>query len=126
MGNGWQLVGISDESTECEVCGRVELKSTMHLVHEDGSELRAGSSCGARKLGTTAYRMRRAAKAYDTWMVVRRQEWESVIRNFLGCAATPAALAAKHERFAVNNRAERFLAAHWRNYLADNPIKVSI
>lgn len=123
---GWQLVGISDESTTCEVCGRVELKSTMHLVHEDGGELRAGSSCGARKLGTTAYRMQRAVKAYKMHQVVQRQAWENMIRRNLGCAATPAELARKHERFAVGDRAQRFLNANWRKYQEDNPISIAL
>jgi ribosome-binding protein aMBF1 (putative translation factor) len=82
--SGWKIVGISDECTECEVCGRVELKSTVHLVLGDGSELRAGSSCAARKLGTTAAKMRGSVKSFKTRLEIREGEFGDWFRGVHG------------------------------------------
>lgn len=41
--------GISDK-TECDVCGKTNLKSTIVLESEDGSLLHYGSDCAARTL----------------------------------------------------------------------------
>jgi ribosome-binding protein aMBF1 (putative translation factor) len=84
--SGWKLVGISDESTECEVCGRVELKATYHLVLEDGSELRAGSSCAARKLGTKAADITRAGKVYRLRMEIARSNFPDYFRQTMGAS----------------------------------------
>lgn len=70
--SGWRIVGITDECTECEVCGRVELKSTVLIELEDGSQIYAGSSCAARKVGVKAAEMRSAAKAYRNRLEVAR------------------------------------------------------
>jgi hypothetical protein len=78
---GWKLAGISDESTVCEVCGRTELKSTYHLIMEDGSELRAGSSCGARRLGIKAAEITRAAKSYRLRFEIARCNWPDHFRR---------------------------------------------
>jgi ribosome-binding protein aMBF1 (putative translation factor) len=79
--SGWKLVGISDESTECEVCGRVELKSTHHIVTEDGAELRAGSSCAARKLGVKTAEVNRAAKVYRLRFQIARSNFPDYFRS---------------------------------------------
>jgi len=45
------ILGITDECTTCELCGRVELKSTV-IIGEDGVETgRYGSSCASKILG---------------------------------------------------------------------------
>ncbi|MEU5149729.1 hypothetical protein AB0G42_21430 [Streptomyces yangpuensis] len=82
--SGWKLVGISDESTECEVCGRIELKATHHIIREDGSELRAGSSCAARKLGVKAADINRAARQYRTRLEIARCNFPDWFRSGYG------------------------------------------
>lgn len=45
------ILGITDEQTVCDMCGRVELKSTV-IIGEDGVEVgRYGSTCASKMLG---------------------------------------------------------------------------
>lgn len=53
---GYALLGIDDEVTVCELCGKQDLKATMVLaaLDADGDEVavvRYGRDCGARALG---------------------------------------------------------------------------
>jgi hypothetical protein len=82
--SGWKIVGITDESTTCEVCGRVELKSTVVLELEDGSRLYAGSSCAARKVGVKAADMRSSVKAYRNRLEAARCDFPSYFRGLFG------------------------------------------
>lgn len=45
-----KILGITDETTTCECCGKTNLKKTVVLETEDGGELRYGSDCAARAL----------------------------------------------------------------------------
>lgn len=48
------IVGTTDEQTECDRCGRVELKCTVILADADGVEAgRYGTSCASTVLGVT-------------------------------------------------------------------------
>lgn len=52
----FRLLGIDDEVTDCECCGKADLKCTMALseLDADGNEVgivRYGRDCGARALG---------------------------------------------------------------------------
>lgn len=106
---GWQVIGITDERTECEVCGRVELKSTLLLELEDGSQLYAGSSCGARKVGVTAADMRAAAKAYRTRLEIARCNFPDWFRTRYGMTV---------EQFIRNNPNRRNVAENrYKNYM---------
>jgi hypothetical protein len=54
----YRVKGTTDEVTECELCGRQELKGTVMLapLDEDGNEeeiVYFGSSCGAKAAGWT-------------------------------------------------------------------------
>ena len=49
-----RILGITDEQTTCDACGRVELRSTVILADENGEYGRYGSSCAARILGRSA------------------------------------------------------------------------
>lgn len=56
MSNAFKLLGIDDEVTTCDLCGKADLKCTMVLAEldADGSEVgvvRYGRDCGARALG---------------------------------------------------------------------------
>lgn len=66
----YKVLGTTDEVTECEHCGRVELKGTIILgiLDEDGNvEDRAyfGAVCGAKAAGWTTKDLRKAATAAD-------------------------------------------------------------
>lgn len=46
------IVGVTDEQTECDRCGKLELKRTVIVHDEDGSEVgRYGTSCASAVLG---------------------------------------------------------------------------
>jgi len=53
------LKAINDEATECEVCGKVELKRVMWIVeldtdnNEQGNPFAVGTTCGAKLLSYT-------------------------------------------------------------------------
>jgi len=52
-----QIIGISDEVTTCDCCGRTGLKRTVHLHLEDDGDIYYGTTCAARafpKLGPAA------------------------------------------------------------------------
>jgi hypothetical protein len=66
----YKVLGTTDEVTECEHCGRVELKGTIVLgiLDEDGNvEDRTyfGAVCGAKAAGWTTKDLRKAAAAAD-------------------------------------------------------------
>lgn len=53
----FRYLGVTDESTTCEKCGKPQLKSTVMIVpldvdgNDDGEPLYYGSTCAARALG---------------------------------------------------------------------------
>lgn len=49
---GLRAVGMNDEQTECDACGRTELRGTVMLADADGAIVyRLGTTCAARALG---------------------------------------------------------------------------
>lgn len=49
--------GMNDEQTECDACGRMELRGTVIVVNEDGEEHgRYGTTCASRILGVKVTR----------------------------------------------------------------------
>lgn len=97
MGRAYRVIGTTDESTECDLCHRVELKATVMLLpldadgNADGEVAYFGRSCAAKAAGWTvrelnanikraavekqsAERARRIAereaetKAYNAWV----------------------------------------------------------
>jgi ribosome-binding protein aMBF1 (putative translation factor) len=77
----WFIKGITDAATTCEICGRLELKRTVHLVTEDGAEIYAGTTCAARKVGATTARMNAAVKAYRNRLEAARCDFPDYFRN---------------------------------------------
>lgn len=66
----FRVKGTTDEVTECELCGRQELKGTIMLAEldADGTEMGLvyyGASCGAKAAGWTTKDVRIKAKAAD-------------------------------------------------------------
>jgi hypothetical protein len=107
--SGWKIIRITDETTTCEVCGRVELKSTTLIECADGSQLWAGSSCAARKVGVKAAEMRGAIKAYRMRLEVARCNFPDYFRAQFGMTV---------EAFIRNNPNRRKVAEmRYRNYM---------
>lgn len=66
----FKVLGTTDEVTECEHCGRVDLKGTIRLgeLDEDGSVggvTYFGAVCGARAAGWTTKDIRKMASKAD-------------------------------------------------------------
>lgn len=66
----YRVLGTTDEVTECEHCGRTELKGTIRLgiLDADGTVedvTHFGAVCGARAAGWTTPEIRKAATAAD-------------------------------------------------------------
>lgn len=52
-----RAAGMNDEQTECDACGREELRGTVIVVDEDGNEVgRYGTTCASRVLGVKVTR----------------------------------------------------------------------
>ena len=66
----YRAAGFTEDITECDICGKVDLKGTVRLVivdadgNEDG-EVYAGVVCAARRSGRKAAEIRTEAAAGD-------------------------------------------------------------
>lgn len=84
----FRYLGVTDESTTCEKCGKPQLKSTVMIIpldadgNDDGEPLYYGSTCAARALGvrgggkavlSAAYgaRLRTLMNAHDARRMLR-------------------------------------------------------
>lgn len=56
-----KILGITDEVTECQCCGRTGLKKTVILATADG-EVRYGTACTAKAMGRQAKDVKRIAE----------------------------------------------------------------
>lgn len=81
--SGWSIKGITDESTTCDVCGRIELKSVVYLVTAEGDELYAGTTCAARKVGVKASEMTGAVKTYRKNFEIARCDFPDYFRSVM-------------------------------------------
>lgn len=113
-----RAAGMNDEQTECDACGRVELRGTVIVVDEDGSEVgRYGTTCASRILG-------RKVTRHDAANVeaVRRQNVANTLRMAIRATddATRSWWLREADRFYVLHRAdERRIYAEQRALLAD-------
>jgi len=79
MTSRFTLLGIDDEVTTCELCGKADLKCTMVLSENDADgdgvgEVRYGRDCGARALGwkvsaDRAEKLVRGTARIDWWTI---------------------------------------------------------
>lgn len=51
MKNNLRIGGINNEQTECDRCGRMELRGTVILINDDGEVGRYGTTCAGKELG---------------------------------------------------------------------------
>ena len=59
----YKMIGITDEVTSCDCCGRTDLKRTVVLERtDDGVIVYFGTTCGARAIGWTTKEFAAAAK----------------------------------------------------------------
>lgn len=96
----FKVKGTTDEITECELCGRQELKGTIMLAEldADGTEMGIvyyGASCGAKAAKWTTKEIRKAAKtADDAAREAKRAASEAESTAY--CAARDAWLIEQH------------------------------
>lgn len=87
--SGWKIKGITDDTTECECCGRINLRRTVALApldaegNEDGEVSYFGTSCAARKVGTTTAKMRGAIESHLMREEIERDRNRTVARIVL-------------------------------------------
>jgi hypothetical protein len=68
MAKAYRVIGTTDESTECDLCGKVELKATVMLMpldadgNDDGDVYYFGTSCAAKAAGWTVREVRAGIK----------------------------------------------------------------
>lgn len=72
QGTSYRVLGSTDDITECDQCGKVDLKGTVILgiMDDDGNiegEIYAGSTCAAKMAGmrTTGAKIRQQAAGAD-------------------------------------------------------------
>lgn len=71
MSKGYRLMGITDDSDACEVCGKIELRRVMSIApidsdgNIDGETFYAGSTCGARLISRSTGRRVTAKRLTD-------------------------------------------------------------
>jgi len=75
----YRVKGTTDDVTECQICGKPELKGTviLDILDEDGNVediTYAGTTCAGRLTGTAARHVRRAAELADC-KAAQRLEW---------------------------------------------------
>lgn len=69
MAQAFKILGTTDDVTECDLCGRVELKGTVVLLPvdadggADGEAMYFGTSCAARAAGWTVREVTAGVKA---------------------------------------------------------------
>lgn len=61
----YEVLGTTSDHTDCELCGRADLKGTVALKDEDGNVVYFGTDCAARALGWTQRDVKAAAKTQD-------------------------------------------------------------
>ena len=87
----WRVAGTTDEITECDVCGKVELRGTVHMVSDEG-ELYAGSDCASKLAGRPVRtEAARADREKENEIRKRHREWADA-RHDMQMAASDEAL----------------------------------
>lgn len=77
-GNGYRVLGTTDDVTTCECCGRADLKGTVVLQwtldgEDVGGPVFFGCVCAARAVGEPAKAIKAAAKSADDEKAARLQ-----------------------------------------------------
>lgn len=87
-----QFLGVSDEVTTCECCGKKNLKRTVAISFDGGSPVYYGTDCAARTLGRKASvvkdQMRAVAYAQKWLAAGRTRESIAEVISVHGTAAS--------------------------------------
>lgn len=81
----YSFLGVTDDVTECGLCGKVDLKRTI-VLDADGETVYFGSDCGARMLGKPVREVEREARNAQ-----RERDRQEQIRRNRAAAADHAA-----------------------------------
>ena len=108
MNHRYEIQGITDDITECQCCGKTNLKRTVALRRVDDTEtLFFGVDCASRALRRTSRRVRAEAE-------VAQQKADFYAERRARCAATlawiDALLAAEHGHLRFGNTVHRLAA----------------
>lgn len=93
MAKAYRVTGTTDDVTDCELCGKVELKGTVMLVpldaegNDDGEVSYFGTSCAAKAAGWTVREVKagikRAADEERAARATKRETVRQAERKFL-------------------------------------------
>lgn len=87
MTKAYRVKGTTDEVTDCELCGKVELKGTVMLVpldadgNEDGEVSYFGTSCAAKAAGWTVRDVKAGIKRAADEERERKQAAREAVRQ---------------------------------------------
>lgn len=87
MTKAYRVIGTTDESTVCELCGKVELKATVMLLpldddgNADGDVAYFGTSCAAKAAGWTVKDVRAGIKRAADEERERKQAEYAAVRE---------------------------------------------
>ncbi len=90
----YALKGINDDSTQCAICGKVELNRVMWIIElsDDGSEVGdafpCGTTCGAKMLGYTQSVMKTKSNKFESYVYQQRSFMRDQKANELGYRTT--------------------------------------
>ena len=75
------VLGITDDVTVCECCGRDDLKRTVAISFDGAAAVYYGTTCAARSLKTTAANVRASARrSMDAKTAAERAERDAAFR----------------------------------------------
>jgi hypothetical protein len=75
------ILGITDDVTVCECCGRDDLKRTVAISFDGAAAVYYGTTCAARSIKTTAADIRASARrAMDAKIAAERAERDAKFR----------------------------------------------
>ena len=74
----YKVLGVTDEETVCDCCGRTELKATVALETADGEVVHFGRVCAARAAGVSAAAVDAALRTVNQREVLDR--WKTDAR----------------------------------------------
>lgn len=108
--SGYTILGTTADTTNCDCCGKANLKMTVALRDSEGEVVYFGRACAARAMGATAAQIGRKAAAADSEVKDARyllERWSRYIthegidvalfqeNNFPARAWTPAEVRAR-------------------------------
>lgn len=72
-----KILGITEDRTECDCCGKTDLKRTVAIEHEDGRIGYYGTSCAAKILKWDAATVTKTARTAEKQRHIERERFIS-------------------------------------------------